>query len=56
MSAHTVRQRKILVTGGAGFLGAHVAQELAAQGARLVLQDWCSRTRRPSAPICWRRS
>lgn len=39
MSAETLRQQKILITGGAGFLGAHVAQALAAPGARLVLQD-----------------
>lgn len=38
MSPQSLRQSKILVTGGAGFLGAHVAQALAAAGARLVLQ------------------
>jgi len=31
--------QKILITGGAGFVGVHVARELAAQGAELVLLD-----------------
>lgn len=31
--------KNILVTGGAGFVGVHVARELALHGARLVLQD-----------------
>ena len=39
MTNSRLQQRKILITGGAGFLGVHVAQVLAAHGARLLLQD-----------------
>ncbi len=39
MSAERLRRSRILITGGAGFLGVHAAQELAACGAQLLLQD-----------------
>jgi ADP-L-glycero-D-manno-heptose 6-epimerase len=32
----------ILVTGGAGFIGSHVARDLACLGARIVVADWLS--------------
>lgn len=38
-SGGTLRDQVILVTGGAGFLGVHVAQALVQRRARLVLQD-----------------
>jgi UDP-glucose 4-epimerase len=38
-SGRELAGQTILVTGGAGFLGVHLAQALAQRGARLVLQD-----------------
>jgi UDP-glucose 4-epimerase len=39
MEPSPLQNRKVLITGGAGFLGVHVAQELAAHGTELLLQD-----------------
>jgi UDP-glucose 4-epimerase len=50
MAPH-VRQPKVLVTGAAGFLGVHVAQALAALGARLLLQDTAPKRLDLLAPV-----
>ena len=39
MSHTPLKNRTVLITGGAGFLGAHIARKLAAAGANLVIQD-----------------
>ncbi len=39
MSHTPLKNRTVLITGGAGFVGIHVARKLAAYGATLVLQD-----------------
>ena len=39
MSHTPLKDRTVLITGGAGFLGAHIARKLAAAGANLVIQD-----------------
>ena len=39
MNHSPLKDRTVLITGGAGFLGAHIARKLAAAGANLVIQD-----------------
>ena len=39
MSSHSRLEIKALVTGGAGFIGGHIAEALAARGARVVILD-----------------
>jgi len=41
---------KVLVTGGAGFIGSHVAEELLAQGAKVTVLDDLSHGRREYVP------
>lgn len=43
--------RTVLITGGAGFLGAHIACKLAARGAELVLQDTLMKRRSFLKPL-----
>jgi nucleoside-diphosphate-sugar epimerase len=50
--ARSYQQMKVLITGASGFLGTHLAERLAAAGARLHL---VSRSPAPSGlPGCWR--
>ena len=51
MANGSLKQRKILITVGAGFLGVHVARALAAAGARLLLQDTAHKRANLLAPV-----
>ena len=37
-----LRERNVLVTGGAGFMGYHLCRKLAAEGARVKALDLCA--------------
>ena len=48
--------RTILLTGGAGFIGSHVARHLLAHGHRVIVLDWEPGMRfedRLSAAVAW---
>ena len=51
MAPHARQKPKVLITGAAGFLGVHVAQALAALGARLLLQDTAPKRPDLLAPV-----
>ena len=42
-----------LVTGGAGFIGSHIAERLAAEGTRVRIVDNLSTGRRETVEVGW---
>ena len=49
-SGDTSPSRRVLVTGGAGFVGSHVAQALVRRGDRVVVLDDLSQGHRAAVP------
>lgn len=45
--------KKILITGGAGFLGSHLCERLLATGARITCLDNFFTGARENVPIYW---
>ena len=35
----TIKLRKVIITGGAGFIGSHLAEELAGRGYQTIILD-----------------
>ncbi len=42
----TIKQKRVLITGGAGFIGSHIAQALHGENEVLVLDDLTTGRRR----------